>query len=160
MIMTKTTRGRNEEILKKLEKLSPRVITVQITGDHDSQVAALAKYGKADAYLDLSPPAAVGSTHMKTAIVSLRKGGRASLMGGTMGDMVFPTGHIVFNDIELKGQWMYQPSDISDMIKLVETGVLDLNQIKVTHFGLEQWEEALDTAAQMKFDEMAVFSPC
>lgn len=75
-----------------------------MTGDHDNLVKALTKTGRPDAFLDLSPPAALTSSHLKSAIVSLRKGGRVSLMGGLMGDMSFPTGEIVFNDIELKGQ--------------------------------------------------------
>ena len=124
----------------------------------DSLTRSLIKHGRADAYLDLSPPAALGSTHMKSAIRALRKGGRVSLMGGLMGDITIP-GEVVFKDIELKAQWMYAPSNIRDMIKLVESGVLDLSQITVAgKFALETWEEAFDVASKMKFDELTVVS--
>ena len=153
------TRGRNEKMLRHLEDLSPRVRTVKMTGDHDNVVKDLTKYGRPDALLDLSPPAGLSSNHLKSAIVSLRKGGRVSLMGGLLGDMKFPTGEIVFNDIELKGQWMYSPSVIRDMIKLIESGVLDLSRVTIAgKFDLEQWEQAFDVAANMRFDEMTVLS--
>jgi threonine dehydrogenase-like Zn-dependent dehydrogenase len=146
-------------MLKYLENLSPRVRTVKLTGDHDTMVKDLMKDSRPDAMLDLSPPAGLSSNHLKSAIVSLRKGGRASLMGGLLGDMKFPTGEIVFNDIELKGQWMYSPSVIRDLIKLIESGVLDLSKVRtVGKFDLEQWEQAFDVAANMKFDEMTVLS--
>ena len=159
LIISNASRGRNKDMLRRLQELSPRVVTVPITGDHESEVEALAKYGRADAYLDLSPPAAGASTHLRSAIVSLRKGGRVSLMGGLMDDISFPTREILFNDIALKGQWMYDAATVRDMIKLVESGVLDLTQVKVAgKFRLEEWEQAFDVAAQMKFDEMTVFS--
>lgn len=151
--------GRNKDMMGRLEGLSPRVRTVAMSDDHDAMVEELTKHGRADAYLDLSPPAALSSAHLKSGIVALRKGGRASLMGGLFGDKLFPTAEIVFNDITLKGQWMYGRDAVRDVIKLVESGVLDLSQIKVAgKFGLEQWEDALDTAAGMKFDEVTVMT--
>lgn len=152
-------RGRNEKMLPHLENVPPRVMTVSMTGDHDSLVKELTKHGRPDAYLDLSPPAALSSSHLKSAIMSLRKGGRVSLMGGLMSDMKFPTGEIVFNDIELKGQWMYSATVVRDMIKLVESGVLDLSQVHVARrYQLEQWEQAFDGAANMRFDDITVLS--
>ncbi|KAK6613455.1 isopropanol dehydrogenase [Botrytis cinerea] len=50
-------------------------------GDVEKDAAALQEFGTIDAVLDISPPAAAKSTHLKSAINSLRKGGRASLMG-------------------------------------------------------------------------------
>lgn len=76
-----------------------------------------------------------------------------------MGDMNFPTGEIVFNDIELKGQWMYSATAVRDMVKLVESGVLDLSKVSIAgKFDFEDWEQAFDVAANMRFDEMTVLS--
>jgi threonine dehydrogenase-like Zn-dependent dehydrogenase len=145
-------------MLDRLAKLSSRVVTAPMTDDHDSLVKALTKNGLADAYLDLSPPA-ISSGHLKSAIMALRKGGRVSLMGGIMADLALPMGAIVFNDIELKGQWMYSSTVVRDMLKLVESGVLDLSKIGVAgKFGLDQWEQAFDVAASMRFDQVTVFS--
>lgn len=129
-----------------------------MTDDHDSLIKALTKHGLADAYLDLSP-AGISSGHLKSAIMALRKGGRVSLMGGIGADLALPMETIVFNDIELKGQWMYSARMVRDMVKLVESGVLDVSKIEVAgEFGLEQWEQAFNVAASMRFDQVAIFS--
>lgn len=159
LIVANVNRGRNPKMLRHLESLSLRVRTVAIDEDHERMVAALTKHGHADAYLDLSPPAAISSTYLKSAIMSLRKGGRVSLMGGLMGDKSFPTGYMVFNDIEVKGQWMYSSTTVRDLVKMVETEVLDLSKVSIAgDFKLEQWEQAFDVAAGMQFDEMTVLS--
>lgn len=76
-----------------------------------------------------------------------------------MGDKSFPTGYMVFNDIEVKGQWMYSSTTVRDLVKMVETEVLDLSKVSIAgDFKLEQWEQAFDVAAGMQFDEMTVLS--
>lgn len=45
-------------------------------GSVESKTAALAKFGKANAFLDISSPEAAEITHIKSAILSLRNGGR------------------------------------------------------------------------------------
>jgi D-arabinose 1-dehydrogenase-like Zn-dependent alcohol dehydrogenase len=93
--------GRNLESLEKLKKLSDRVETVPITGDLEGEVAALARFGPADAYLDISPAQAANSTHVKAGIMSLRHRGRVSLMGGFIGDVAIPHRIVLRNDIKL-----------------------------------------------------------
>lgn len=151
--------GRNQDTLRQLGELSDRIHTVPMSGDHDAEVQALAKFGRADAFLDLSPPQATHSTHLKSAIRSLRKGGRVSLMGGQEGDVAFPYRELIFNDITLKGQWMFDNATVRDMIRLVETGLLEFTHVKVAgKFSLDQWEQAFEVAAGMKFDEVTVMS--
>ncbi|OCL02568.1 NAD(P)-binding protein [Glonium stellatum] len=151
--------GRNTHALQCLEELSPRVHTVPISGNHDAELRALAQFGCADAFLDLSPPAATDSTHLKSAIRSLRKGGRVSLMGGPSGDVAFPYRELVFKDLTLKAQWMYDTVTARDMIKLMEAGILSFDHVKLAgKFALEQWEQAFEAAAGMKFDEVTVMS--
>lgn len=116
--MLHACRGRNEQMLDRLAGLSSRVVPVPITDDQDGLVKALTKDGPVDAYLDLSPPG-ISSGHLRSAIKALRKGGRVSLMGGIGADLPWDMGTIVFNDIELKGQWMYSSTVVRDMVKLV-----------------------------------------
>jgi D-arabinose 1-dehydrogenase-like Zn-dependent alcohol dehydrogenase len=47
--------GRNAEALAKLKTLSGRIETVQITRNQEEEVAALQKFGPADAFFDISP---------------------------------------------------------------------------------------------------------
>jgi threonine dehydrogenase-like Zn-dependent dehydrogenase len=151
--------GRNRDSLRRLEELSPRIRTVPIVGDVDVEIEALTRSGRADAFLDLSPPESVGSTHLKSALKSLRKGGRASLMGGPSVDTPFPYRDLVFNDITLKAQWMFDTAQVRDMIKLVETGLFSFDHVEVAgRFPLEKWEEAFDVAKKMKLGEVTVLS--
>ena len=150
---------RNQNALRRLGELSDRIRTVTISGDHDAEVKALTQFGQADAFLDLAPPEATDSTHLKSAIMSLRKGGRVSLMGGQSGDVAFPYRQLVFGDIALKAQWMYDSATVRDVIKLIEANVLNLDHVQVAgKFGLEQWGQAFEAATKMRFDEVIVMS--
>lgn len=98
--------GRSEEKLANLvtdvRKGLPAasIKTVQITGDEDNDAEALRAFGPTDAVLDITPVTASSSTHTKSAIKSLRRGGRASLMGSTT-NIGVP--EIMINNITLKG---------------------------------------------------------
>lgn len=152
--------GRNQDSLRRLQELSPRIHTATISGDHEAEMKELAQFGPADALLDLSPPAAAQSTMLRSGIKSLRKGGRVSLMGGIFGDMPLPLFDFVFKDLTMKGQWMYGPEIVRDFIKLMESGIMSFEHVSgAGKFGLEEWKEALDVAAKMKFDEVTVIAP-
>ncbi|MCJ1406547.1 hypothetical protein MMC19_000613 [Ptychographa xylographoides] len=144
--------GRNAEALAKVAALSERVGTVQITGDVQAEVKALQKFGRIDAFFDISPPEAAKSTHIKSCILSLRHGGRVSLMGGPRVDVPFPYAAITHRNLQLKGKWMYEREDIAALIKMIEIGVLQVGAnagIKVVgKFPLEKWDEAFTAAEQ------------
>ena len=56
------------------------------------------------------------------------------------------------NNMRIYGKWMYERSDINDLIKLIENGLLKLGTaggFEVTGvYRLEQWKEAWDDAAE------------
>jgi threonine dehydrogenase-like Zn-dependent dehydrogenase len=156
--------GRNAEALAKLKNLSKRVETVRITGNQEEEVAALQKFGPADAFLDISPAEAKNSTHMKSAILSLRYAGRVSLMGGLTEDVAIPHRIIMRKDIKLRGKWMYSGDDIRLLVKMVEIGILSLDEKNgiavVGKFPLEKWQEAFDLAAKSTAaGQMVVLNP-
>ena len=72
--------GRELELLAKLKKVSDRIETIQITGNLEEKVTALARFGRADADFDIAPLGAANTTHMKAGIMSLRDHGRVSLI--------------------------------------------------------------------------------
>lgn len=77
--------GRNKDSLATLKQKVPtpeRVDTVPITGDMQADCLELKKFGQIDAFFDIGPPEAHASTHIKSAIPTLRHGARVSLMGG------------------------------------------------------------------------------
>lgn len=59
---------------------------------------------------------------------------------------------IMHRNIRLYGKWMYERSDIADMVKLIESGMLKLGPAggfeEPVVFPLEKWEEAFDQAAE------------
>ena len=150
--------GRDKEALKKLKStFSPdasddRIQLIQITNHLQQEVEALAKLGPADAFFDTSPPSAAGSSHIKSAIMSLRHSGRICLMGGGMGDMAIPASPVVRRNLTIKGKWMYERNDILKLIQMVESGVLKLGREAgcqiVGRFPMEKWKEAFDAAAE------------
>ena len=144
--------GRNVEALKKVAQSSDRIKPVPITGDVQKDTEALQRFGAADAFLDISPPAAAKSTHIKSGILSLRHSGRVSLMGGIREDIALPYSVIMNRSLVIRGKWMYDREYIKALIKMVEVGILELGEnagIKTLGvFGLEDWKSAFDTAAE------------
>ncbi|KAI1102838.1 alcohol dehydrogenase GroES domain-containing protein [Jackrogersella minutella] len=145
--------GRNETALADLKKLAEpgRVETVKISGDVEEDINALGKFGPLDLYFDISPRPASKSSHIKAGILSLRAGGRVSLMGGIPGDIDLPYWHVSYKGLTIKGTFMNTTQQAKELIKLVERGVLKIGSRAgmevVGKFKLEDWDEALDTAA-------------
>ncbi|MCJ1432222.1 hypothetical protein MMC27_001578 [Xylographa pallens] len=144
--------GRNKDALARVATGFERVEAVPMTGDVVADLKALQGFGAIDAYFDISPPEAAGSTHLKSGILALRPGGRVSLMGGIQGDVAIPHSAVMHRNLTLKGCWMYTREDTRAMVKLVESGVLRLGKgagVKVVgQFGLGEWAKAFDTAAE------------
>ncbi|KLP07010.1 related to ADH3-alcohol dehydrogenase III [Fusarium fujikuroi] len=142
--------GRNNETLNKVKALDPeRVNTVLNTGNVENDVKELTKDGPVDAFFDISPGKAIASTHFKSCIMSLRRGGRVSLMGAHE-ELKLPTQFIMLNDITLKGKWMYTKDDMRNMIMLVEAGYLKLDAVQTAgSFPMEEFAEAFERAAKI-----------
>ena len=156
--------GRNQKALESLRKLSDRVFTVPISGDVSEDTAALAKFGKIDAVLDLSPAVASKSSHLTAAIMSLRVGGRMSLMGGIRDNMPIPYALVMRKNIQLSGKWMYSRDDALLLLKMVDIGLLRLDDaagVRVAgEYSFEQWKEAFDDAAALEGSgDITIFTP-
>ncbi|KAI4212590.1 MAG: hypothetical protein LQ351_004662 [Letrouitia transgressa] len=156
--------GRNEEALKRVGSLDPtRIKTLKMTGNWETELEALKTFGPIDAFFDISPPMAKDSSHYKSCISSLRRNGRVSLMGG-LGDLTVPAWAMVFGSLQLKAKWMYNRTDIVGFMRLVHGGLLKLgpsggNEI-TGKFGLEQWSEAFDMAAEKaRMGQMTLIIP-
>lgn len=144
--------GRNVEALDKVAARSERIEAVPITGDVQADAEALRKFGPADAFLDISPPEAVKSTHIKSGIIALGQSGRVSLMGGFNEDIFIPYSVVMHRNLQLRGKWMYERQDIAALIKMIETGVLRLGESAGVRpfgkFALEEGEDAFTVAAE------------
>lgn len=117
-----------------------------------------------DVFFDISPPAAQGSHHIKTGILSLRHSGRVSLMGGFRADVPIPHVFVMHFDIVIQGKWMYERRDVVELIKLIERGLLVLGAgggwEVVEEFSLDEWAESWDLAKERNIvGEMVVIKP-
>lgn len=145
--------ARNRALLERIQQLAPeRVQIVPITGDVEADTAALKQWGPVDAYLDMSPPAASESTHIRSCFPALRKYGRACLMSVIGHDVAVPYALLTWNSLTIRGQFMYEREDARLLIKMAEAGVLKLGReggIEVVgRFKLEEVEEAFTVAAK------------
>lgn len=153
--------GRNKEILRRVsDKLgsvfpSGRLVTVAATGNVEEEIAAIQKAAGGtpiDAFFDISPPQATDSTHFQAAIMCLRHGARVSMMGGQGGNVGIPHMKIMSQNITLKGKWMYERQDVTDLMRLVENGHMVLGKQggldPYKAFELEDWQNAFDFAEE------------
>lgn len=119
--------GRNASVIARLGE-HERVETVQITGDMEADLHSLQSFGEADCYYDISPPQARGSTHVKSAMLALRHGGRVSLMGGLAGDSEIPHAAVMHRGLRIGEKFMHEREDVRGLVKMVEIGVLKLGK--------------------------------
>lgn len=156
------TFGRNREVLEGITRASwsGRVEVATISGNVEADVNGLKAFGEADAFLDISPPVAAGSTHIKSGILALRHGGRVGLMGGIRNDVLIPHSAVMHGNLTLKGKWMYKHDDIKNMIKLVGASVPKLGEKAgfrvVPQSGLGEWEAAFTAAEENAGMEVSV----
>ncbi|KAI1737609.1 GroES-like protein [Xylaria scruposa] len=157
--------GRNQETLAKLKSTIPRVETVTITGDVEKDAQAIQAFGLADAFIDFTPHSVHDEpTHLKSAMLSLRKRGRVALMGGLTGNISIPYFLMILKSLEVKGRWMYSRTEIRNLVKMIEVGTLKLgkgagHQVS-GKFKLEDYETAFETAAKnTAWGNVVVFTP-
>lgn len=141
--------------------INARIRTIKWTGNPDFDLKAMREFGPIDAFFDISPPGAHKSSHLRTGIMSLKLGGRVSLMGSYQ-ELTIPNAFITRNDITLKGNWMYERKDVLAIIKMVENGNLELYDedgcFSIRRFRLKNWENALEMASsQTTLGESTVF---
>ncbi|KAJ9605429.1 hypothetical protein H2200_010086 [Cladophialophora chaetospira] len=158
--------GRKRDVLETMKRVlqpvypAARIDVVQLTGTVETDVAAIQAGGPVDKYIDFSPAAAAGSTHITSCIMSLKKGGKACFMGGIAGAVQIPYLLVMFNDLKICGKFMYEREGVKGLIKLVEGGRLRFELPELKRFGLEEWEEGFKLAeTKSGWREMVVFEP-
>ena len=110
--------GRNTAVLDDLRRrFGQRLVPVRLSGNGaaDTDTMKHAAPGPIDAVLDFLPPS-VSAGVARAAIMTLRQGGRAVLMGGVgmLGgeELSLPYPWLMRNLITVRGQWMYDTAAI------------------------------------------------
>ena len=145
--------GRDAAVLDDFRAgFDKRVVPVRQSGGGavDTETMKRAAPGPIDAVQDFLPPSA-GASVARAAIMTLRQGGRAVLMGGVgmLGgeDLALPYPWIMRNLITVRGQWMYDTAAIPGLMGLVRGGLLDFGHWAVTAFPLTGANDAVAHAA-------------
>ncbi len=58
--------------------------------------------------------------------------------------------YVMVKEIDIRGSFMYSMDAFGELIRLVASGVLDLNKFKVLSFSLDHVNEAVAQAAKTK----------
>ena len=143
--------GRNEDQLKALEQLDRRVVSVAVEGDLDSDSEKIknAANGGANVVIDLLPSLPTPEPTL-TAFNALRRGGTAIFVGGVSADIPLPYHKIMVEQLTIRGSFMYPKYAASELIKMVDAGVLSLEAVKPYVFSLDEIEAAIDKASSLK----------
>jgi D-arabinose 1-dehydrogenase-like Zn-dependent alcohol dehydrogenase len=96
--------ARNTDSLKRLAATNKRILTVQLTGDVETDGKALKQFGPVDAFHDWCPPVAAKTTYIKACMLALRVGGRVLLMGGIREDISISYTWVMHNNLTIKGK--------------------------------------------------------
>ena len=139
--------GRNPEALARLAAL-PRVSTVRMTGDAGADAAALRDAaGPADCALDMIGRADSADGTLAT-LNALRRGGRLVLMGSMTVPLAVDTASLLRTSKEIIGNFMYPMSAPRQLLRLVASGQLDLDQVPVETLPLDGLPTAMRRAEQ------------
>ncbi len=101
--------------------------------------------GPIDCLLDILGPIH-DSAPTRRAIMTVRPGGTAVLMGGVQADLDIPYNYIMRNNLVLRGQWMCPRSAPPLLTALIHSGLLTLEPFSVSTFPLEQVNQAVQYA--------------
>ncbi|KAK7426631.1 hypothetical protein QQZ08_006809 [Neonectria magnoliae] len=160
--------SRSEAGLAKIKTTFPSISTVQSSGETTTDTAAITAAAGTyapDVFLDLSPPAATGSTGVTACMMAVRPYGRIVLMGGR-GDasIPFPWPVLLYRNLTIKGGFMYERDDVRQVIRLLEGGQMKLgkeNGYEVAGtFKLEEWDECAEAAVEhTAFGKIVLLTP-
>lgn len=150
--------GRNGNVLQRLaDAAGPLVEPVAIVGDVAADTARLrdAAGGGAHLALDMIGGAADAKS-TSAALGSLYRGGRLVMMGSARAPLPLDYLQMMFNNLEVLGNFMH-PSDAHlRLAALVRSGRLSLDPIATQVFALDDLDSAMTAAAEAGNLEMVV----
>ena len=153
--------GRNAAALAALAQAGgPRVTTVRLTGDMQTDAAALraAADGGAQIAFDMVGQAGDANATL-AALYSLRRGGRLVLMGSMTTPLPLSYSDVMRNDWEIVGQFMYPAVAYRRLLGLMRAGLLDISAIRPRCYPLAALKEAMEIAETAGNLECVVMQP-
>ena len=140
--------GRNREMLDQLKKASgSRVSSVVLSGDVEKDTAALRSAAGGGAHLALDMVGnAKDPKSTLAALGAIYRGGRIVLMGSSAAPVPINYLQVMFNNLEIIGNFMHASNAYLSLLALVRSGQIDLRPIRPNVFALSDLEPAMEAA--------------
>jgi len=153
--------GRSATALEGVRRAGgQRVVPVRLTGDVQTDAAALRVAAKGAAQMAFDMVGQAGDANATLAALnSLQRGGRLVLMGSMTTPLPLSYGEIVRNGWEIIGQFMYPAGAYLRLIGLVKAGLLNISAIRPSCFTLSELPQAMEAAAKASNLECVVVKP-
>ncbi|MBW0515676.1 hypothetical protein O181_055391 [Austropuccinia psidii MF-1] len=141
--------------LRFAKKVVPSVLTYKVPLDMPQREIA----EQIQNMMGLKPLVAMECTgfesSIKTAIYSVKFGGKVFVIGVGKDEQTFPFMHMSANEIDLQFQFRYA-NQYPKAIRLVASGLIDLKPLVTHRFPLERSVEAFETAADLNSGSIKV----
>ena len=160
--------GRDVDTLKSLEALDPKrvsIVALSSSLDEDAKkIAALAadadfpKNEGAHLFIDAIGGATTPDPTL-ACLKSLKRNGIVVFVGSVFTPLPINYLDIMRKQLEIRGSWMFSQDAFGDLVRLVASGVVDFNKIKVHPFPLEQANAAISKASTLKGFDWVILEP-
>jgi alcohol dehydrogenase len=150
--------GRDKETLEELAKAGgSRVVPVELQGDvaRDTEALRCAAGGGADLAFDQDGNAKDPNSTL-AAFGSLYRWGRIVLMGSSTAPIPINYMQVMFNNLEIIGNFMHSQNAYLRLLSLVRSGQLDMSPIKPKAFSLPDLLPAMEYAGNAGSLELVV----
>lgn len=152
--------GRDQDKLAAVANAAGSIICpVALSGDAKADATRLREAAGGGAHLAFDMVGGAKDPNSTLAALgALHRGGRLVLMGSSTAPVPLDYLQVMFNDLEIIGNFMHAPDAYLPLLALVRTGRLDLRAIKTKVFALSDLGPAMDAAAAAGSLEMVVVS--
>lgn len=150
--------GRNPVALEKLAQAGgERVVPVVLAGDVEKDAAQLRRAAGGGAHLAFDIVGNAKDPNSTLAALSaLYRGGRIVLMGSSAAPIPLNYLLVMFNNLEIIGNFMHPENAYSSLLALIRSRQLDISPIKPRAYSLSDLEMAMDYATKAGSLEIVV----
>ncbi|WML48969.1 zinc-binding dehydrogenase [Neobacillus sp. PS3-34] len=152
--------GRNADVLKNLQALDVnRVFPIVLEGSEEEySKLLLSKANGVDLVLDAL--GTVLTPHLTAAAIStLRPKGTAVFVGGVFTDIPISYYDMLIREITVTGSFMYPVTAPKEIVNMIRANTLSFEAVKTDEFVLQDVNEAVTRATQLKGLHYSVLTP-
>lgn len=152
--------GRNRAVLHSLAALDPKRITAISLPDRVEDYPQ--RYSSEISGVDLMIDAVGVMDHsalVEAGLSVLRQNGTAVFLGGVAADVQLSYLMTLVKELNIRGSFMYPQSAPSDIVRMIESGLLNLKVFEPKAYRLDQINEAIAEASHSRGLQYVVLQP-